>query len=210
MFVDLKVVKLYLVLKEVETNKWDTHLTQMMSRNSLLLHPGDTTTEDMEDFKDEMVKSLGSRRMESQPFPVVEVKVMNKQNGSSSYKPGQPNYLKRHVNHLILLVPVEEEDEGHADGQLPDVPAQAVQEVHDVSAQSVKEVHDQNDVAAATTQQPRSASQDFNEEHSQVPRQEDDEALTQPCQVDEELGGECSRGRRKTTRVTRSTAAARH
>ena len=140
----------------------------------------------------------------------VEVKVMNKQNGSSSYKPGQPNYLKRHVNHLILLVPVEEEDEGHADGQLPDVPAQAVQEVHDVSAQSVKEVHDQNDVAAATTQQPRSASQDFNEEHSQVPRQEDDEALTQPCQVNEELDGECSRGRRKTTRVTRSTAAARH
>ena len=66
------------------------------------------------------------------------------------------------------------EDEGNADGPLPDVPDQAVQEVHD-----------QNDVAAATTPQPRSAYQDFSEEQGHVPEQGDDEALPQPCQVDE-------------------------
>ena len=36
---------------------------------------------------------------------------MNKQDGLCRYKSGQPNYLKRHVNHLILLVPVKD-DEG--------------------------------------------------------------------------------------------------
>ena len=51
----------------------------------------------------------------------------------------------------------DEEDEGHADGQLPDVPAQAVQEVHD-----------QNDVAAATTPQPRSASQASDPDRNQT------------------------------------------
>ena len=118
----------------------------------------------------------------------VELKVMNKQDGLCRYKPSQSNYLKRHVNHLILLVLVDEEEEGLADDHLPEVSAQAVQEVHD-----------QKDVAAPTTVQPSSASQDSSEEQSDVPGQGDDEALHQPCQVDEELGGECSRGRRKTT-----------
>lgn len=43
----------------------------------------------------------------------------------------------------------DEEDEGHADGQLPDV-------------------HDQNDVAAATTPQPRSASQAYDSDRNQT------------------------------------------
>ena len=49
------------------------------------------------------------------------------------------------------------EDEGNADGPLPDVPDQAVQEVHD-----------QNDVAAATTPQPRSASQASDPDRNQT------------------------------------------
>ena len=148
----------------------------------------------------------------------VEVRVMNKQDGSSSYKPGQPNYLKRHVNHLILLMPVDAEEEGPADDQLHDVSAQAVQEVHDVLAQAVQEVHDvsgqavqgvqdQKGVATPTTVKPWSASQDSSEDQAQVPGQGDDEVLPPPCQVDEELGGECSRGRWKTTGLGSNAAA---
>jgi hypothetical protein len=136
----------------------------------------------------------------------VEVKVMTKQDGSSSYKPGQPNYLKRHVNHLILLVPMDEEEEG---------PEQTQAGAVDVAVQAVQEAQDQDDVAfeikaASTAIQSRSASQDSCEEQGQVAVQGDDEALPQPCQVDEELGGDCSRGRRKTTRRMRNTAAIRH
>ena len=138
----------------------------------------------------------------------VEVRVMNKQDGSSSYKPSQPNYLKRHVNHLLLLMPVDEEEEGHADDQLPVVSAQAVQEVHDVSGQAVQGVHDdQKEVATPRTVKPWSASQDSSEDQGHVPGQGDDEVLPPPCQVDEELGGECSRGRWKTTGLVSNAAA---
>ena len=39
----------------------------------------------------------------------VEVKVVPSQTGSPSYSPGKPNFLKRHVASLIVLVPAEEQ-----------------------------------------------------------------------------------------------------
>ena len=137
----------------------------------------------------------------------VEVRVMNKQDGSSSYKPGQPNYLKRHVNHLILLMPVDEEEEGSADDQPPDASVQVVQEVHYVSGQAVQGVQDQKEVATPTTVKRWSASQDSSEDQGHVPGRGGDEVLPPPYQVDEELGGECSRGRWKTTELVSNAAA---
>ena len=79
----------------------------------------------------------------------VEVKVMPKQDGTSSYKPGQPNYLKRHVNHLILLVPVD--DDHH-----PDVPVKAVPEV----AQDLEESALRVMAVSSANKQGGTASQD--------------------------------------------------
>ena len=39
----------------------------------------------------------------------VEVKVVPAQTGCSDYKPVKPNYLKRHVSNLIVLVPAEDQ-----------------------------------------------------------------------------------------------------
>ena len=38
----------------------------------------------------------------------VEVRVHPKQNSSRVYRPTSPNYLKRHVSNLVVLVPKEE------------------------------------------------------------------------------------------------------
>ena len=116
----------------------------------------------------------------------VEVKVMPKQDGSSSYKPGQPNYLKRHVNHLILLVPVDEEVIPNDDGQAELNYAKNKSKFTPTAKQSV------------------STSQDSFEDQGRVPEEGYVQALPQPCQIDEELVGECSRGRRKTTRRLKS------
>ena len=45
----------------------------------------------------------------------VEVKVSIKQDSSLVYKPSAPNYLKRHVSNLVVLVPKEENETAFAD-----------------------------------------------------------------------------------------------
>ena len=39
----------------------------------------------------------------------VEVRVVPSKDSSREYKPVQPNYLKRHVSNLIVLVPAEDQ-----------------------------------------------------------------------------------------------------
>ena len=124
----------------------------------------------------------------------VEVKVMPKQDGTSSYKPGQPNYLKRNVNHLILLVPVDEEELESDDDHHPDVPVKAVPEV----AQNLEESALRVMAVSSANKQGGTASQDTFGKQGLDQEQTEEEVLPQPCQVDEELAGECSRGRRKT------------
>ena len=50
----------------------------------------------------------------------VEVKVVPSQDKSKEYKPIKPNYLKRHVSNLVVIVPVEDHDEKEADGKEDD------------------------------------------------------------------------------------------
>ena len=45
----------------------------------------------------------------------VEVRVVPSKDCSKTYKPVQPNYLKRHVSNLIVLVPVEDQMESEND-----------------------------------------------------------------------------------------------
>ena len=45
----------------------------------------------------------------------VEVRVVPSQDKSKDYKPIKPNYLKRHVSNLVVIVPVEDHDEKEAD-----------------------------------------------------------------------------------------------
>ena len=44
----------------------------------------------------------------------VEVKVVPAQDGSKDYRSVKPNHLKRHVSNLIVLVPVEEQNNDNA------------------------------------------------------------------------------------------------
>ena len=50
----------------------------------------------------------------------VEVKVVPSQDKSKEYKPIKPNYLKRHVSNLVVIVPVEDHDGKEADGKEDD------------------------------------------------------------------------------------------
>ena len=77
----------------------------------------------------------------------------------------------------------------------------------DVAVQAIPVTQDQEEIAlnsakikfAPTNMQSVSDSQDSYEDQGLVPEQGDVQALPQPCQIDEELVGECSRGRRNTT-----------
>jgi hypothetical protein len=59
------------------------------------------------------------------------VRLMHKQDGSREYKPGQPNHLKQDVKLLILLVPIDDEQEEVKD---TDVQAETEPEVIKVGA----------------------------------------------------------------------------
>ena len=51
----------------------------------------------------------------------VEVMAVPTQDGSLPYKPVKANFLKRHVSNLIVIVPVEDEDQAQVDKEQPDI-----------------------------------------------------------------------------------------
>ena len=62
----------------------------------------------------------------------VEVKVMPSPDKSKVYKPVKPNYLKRHVSNLIVIVPVEDQGElDEKDFKDNDDKEDGAEEVHD-------------------------------------------------------------------------------
>ena len=67
----------------------------------------------------------------------VEVKVVSNVDRSKNYKPVKPNYLKRHVSNLVVIVPVEDHDEKKADEEKVDA-----EDVHDVEENNVDEEND--------------------------------------------------------------------
>ena len=64
----------------------------------------------------------------------VEVKVVPNADRSKTYKPVKPNYLKRHVSNLVVIVPVEDHDEKKTDETKVDA-----EDVHDVKENDVDE-----------------------------------------------------------------------
>ena len=59
----------------------------------------------------------------------VEVKVVPSQDGSKNYQPVKPNYLKRHVSNLLVIVPVEDQNETNLENDDKELDAE---DVHDV------------------------------------------------------------------------------
>ena len=79
----------------------------------------------------------------------VEVKVVPSQERSRDYQPVKPNYLKRHVSNLIVIVPVEDQNENENNFENDDKELDA-EEVHDVieneSGGNVNENDESNEV----------------------------------------------------------------
>ena len=59
----------------------------------------------------------------------VEVKVVPSQDSSKNYQPVKPNYLKRHVSNLLVIVPVEDQNETNLENDDKELDAE---DVHDV------------------------------------------------------------------------------
>ena len=79
----------------------------------------------------------------------VEVKVVPSQGRSRDYQSVKPNYLKRHVSNLIVIVPVEDQNENENNFENDDKELDA-EEVHDVieneSGGNVNENDESNEV----------------------------------------------------------------
>ena len=67
----------------------------------------------------------------------VQVMVKPKQGGTGPYVSTKPIYLNRHVNNLIVLVPVDEQDDQLGELQGPQQPIDDVQQVDDGQEEEV-------------------------------------------------------------------------
>ena len=74
----------------------------------------------------------------------VEVKVVPSQDRSRDYQPVKPNYLKRHVSNLIVIVPVEDQNENENNYENDDKELDA-EDIHDVIENKSEEDVNEND-----------------------------------------------------------------
>ena len=72
----------------------------------------------------------------------VEVKVVPSLDKSRDYQPVKPNYLKRHVSNLIVIVPVEDQNENNYENDDKELDAE---DIHDVIENKSEEDVNEND-----------------------------------------------------------------